>query len=329
MTIQSEHLEPWRKAKEFLQWQSQIWKMQGKEETHKLIGGVMDTLAILPWAGNIKGFESEEPIYELARYTTNDWLTNVHESQMLNLLKKKIHRIPGGFKIKIENTYFYGFLQKAYKTHQTKEYETNKYFIRACKIGHALFSGLRRQVAFLVNINGNHWVAVILDFKHDLILLGDLLDQNKHAMTDILEWWTEHHSGCQFTVQPLAITHQQDIFSCGLLSFNALAHHFLPNLYPLIDAMLVANGRLEMMLEVIEQHLNQVHTPSLLYDLWLNINESKVSNQSAKILNLHSQHPLQVTPLPHPSLTRVIASYLSLQILTFQVMTSYHLIPSM
>ncbi|KAG1883057.1 hypothetical protein F4604DRAFT_1677975 [Suillus subluteus] len=76
-------------------------------------------------------------------------------------------------------------------------------------------------------------------------------------MKDILEWWTKHHSGHQFMVQPLGITHQQDIFSCGLLSFNALAHHFLPDSYPLINAMLVANGQLEMMLEVIEQHLDQ------------------------------------------------------------------------
>ncbi|KAG2362564.1 hypothetical protein BDR07DRAFT_1222869, partial [Suillus spraguei] len=137
-------------------------------------------------------------------------------------------------------------------------YEEDKYFIRACEIGHALSSGLRRQVAFLVNINDDHWVAVILDFKHDLILLGDSLDQSKCVMKDVLECWTKHHSGCQFTVQPLAITHQQDTFLCGLLSFNALAHHFLPDSYPLVDAMLVANGQLEMMLEVMEQHLDQV-----------------------------------------------------------------------
>lgn len=62
-----------------------------KEETHKLIARVMDALAILPQTGNIKGFESGGPIYELARYTTNDWLTDVHESQMLDLLRKKVH----------------------------------------------------------------------------------------------------------------------------------------------------------------------------------------------------------------------------------------------
>ncbi|KAG2157538.1 hypothetical protein DEU56DRAFT_720332, partial [Suillus clintonianus] len=154
------------------------------------------------------------------------------------------------------------FLQKAYKTCQTKKYEEDKYFIRACEIGQALSSGLRRQVAFLVNVNNNHWVAIILDFEHDLILLGNSLDQNKHCdiVKDILEWWTKHHSGRQFMVQPLAITCQQDIFSCGLLSFNALAHHLLPNSYPLIDAVHVANGRLEIMLEVIKQHLDQVCT---------------------------------------------------------------------
>ncbi|KAG2157541.1 hypothetical protein DEU56DRAFT_906175 [Suillus clintonianus] len=88
----------------------QIWKMHDKEETHELIGKVMDALAILPWAGNIKGFESEGPIYELVRYTTNDWLTDVHESQMLDLLRKKVHQTPGGFKIEIKNTYFYGLV---------------------------------------------------------------------------------------------------------------------------------------------------------------------------------------------------------------------------
>jgi hypothetical protein len=112
-------------------------------------------------------------------------------------------------------------------------------------------------------MNHNHWVAVVLDFKSHVILIGNLMNPEPYEESCImLQWWTSHHSGHQFAESALDITHQQDLVSCGLLSFNALAHHFLPATYPLTSASQVQNGQLQVLLNIVNQHLDQVKTSS-------------------------------------------------------------------
>lgn len=73
-----------------------------------------------------------------------------------------------------------------------------------------------------------------------------------------VEWWTHHHTGHGFACEKLPITRQDDGFSCGLLAYNALTHWANPEKYPLIDATKVDDARLEILLGVIIQHLNNL-----------------------------------------------------------------------
>ncbi|KAJ8579778.1 hypothetical protein M405DRAFT_754106 [Rhizopogon salebrosus TDB-379] len=241
-----------------------MWKSPDKEETHELISKVMDVLFRLSWTDVIKGFDAQEHVYELAKYATTHWLSDTHENQMLDLLRQKVHRHPGGMLVEVENTYFYGYLVKGYEARQTGQYKADRYFTHTREIGHALSTGLRSQIGCIANINGNHWVAFVLDFRQRSILIADSLGVDVGDLLNVLHWWTSHHTGHHFTQQSLAITHQLDGFSCGLLSFNALAHHFLPDTNPLIgaDASAVANGRLRMMLDVAARHFDQVGNTS-------------------------------------------------------------------
>ncbi|KIK77062.1 hypothetical protein PAXRUDRAFT_28870 [Paxillus rubicundulus Ve08.2h10] len=50
---------------------------------------------------------------------------------------------------------------------------------------------------------------------------------------------------------------QKDTFSCGLLAFNALAHHILPSHYPLIPTTSIVKARLEILLGITKCHFNQ------------------------------------------------------------------------
>ncbi|KAG1866765.1 hypothetical protein F4604DRAFT_1501271, partial [Suillus subluteus] len=111
------------------------------------------------------------------------------------------------------------------------------------------------SVGFVTNINGNHWVATVIDFASSQILYGDSLGScPDKAFINVLQWWSNHHTGHHFTVGSLEIVHQVDSFSCGLLSVNALAHFFLPSEYPLMDMKKVDDERLKILLEVGRQH---------------------------------------------------------------------------
>ncbi|KAF9236437.1 hypothetical protein BU15DRAFT_50062, partial [Melanogaster broomeanus] len=235
-----------------------MWRGEEVGETKRLIQQVYNTLALLPWSGDICGFEANDPILKLHTYTTNNWLSDTHENQMLDLLRRKLCQQPNGLQVLVENTFFINYLQKGYECQEAGEYESSKYFARLRETGFSLGSGVQTNVGFVANIHDTHWVGVILDFACNIIYYGDSLGCKMDAkLAATLQWWTRHHSGQKFTHQDLAITRQDDTFSCGVLAFNAIAHHLLPSHYPLVPATLVANERLKTMLEVTERHFNQ------------------------------------------------------------------------
>lgn len=100
-------------------------------------------------------------------------------------------------------------------------------------------------------------MATVIDFASSQILYGDSLrSHSDKAFIDILQWWSNHHTGHHFTVGSLKIVHQVDLFSYGLLSVNALAHFFLPSEYPLMDMKKVDDERLKILLKVGRRHLD-------------------------------------------------------------------------
>ena len=98
-------------------------------------------------------------------------------------------------------------------------------------------------------------------FHSDSMAVGG--DPNS-GITNVLNWWVTAHTQSVFTWRPLPITRQpqDDTFSCGLLSRNALARQLLPQRYPLVDAHTLEDGRLEMMRDVLQRHLDSVSVVS-------------------------------------------------------------------
>jgi len=110
----------------------------------------------------------------------------------------------------------------------------------------------------MVNIEGDHWVAITLDFEKSLVWYGDSFGQKPvKEVTSVINWWTFHHTGVKFSYHNLKTTLQKDGFSCGLLGPNALGHFYWPEKYPLIDVANVDTERIQILLKVIWRHLDQ------------------------------------------------------------------------
>jgi hypothetical protein len=89
-------------------------------------------------------------------------------------------------------------LKKAYEVHSSGEYK-GRYFARACETGDAMASGIGSCIGFLVNINENHWVAVVIDFESSTIFYGDsIYTKPPTGFLTVLHWWTHHHTGQHF-----------------------------------------------------------------------------------------------------------------------------------
>jgi hypothetical protein len=86
VTLHTSHIIPWRHAEINLQKISQTYKGDNTAKTRKLVCQVYNSLDSLMWSRNIEGFSNQDPIVNLHAYATNNWLSDIHENQMLDLL---------------------------------------------------------------------------------------------------------------------------------------------------------------------------------------------------------------------------------------------------
>ena len=216
-----------------------------------------DVLSYLPWTSDICGFDNSDPLPTVATYASRSWLTTIHEDQMLDLLRHDL--LLRGSKAEIENMAFFPKLREGYNQRNTGQYNEAQTFVRARSVGEALVAGERDGLGMMANINDNHWVALAIDFQKSVISYGDPFNKPPLLeITSVVNWWTFHHTGQEFSYQKMKVSPQQDGFSCGLLSPNALGHFYLPMEIPLINTADVNKERVRVLLRVVKQHLDQV-----------------------------------------------------------------------
>jgi Ulp1 protease family, C-terminal catalytic domain len=220
-----------------------------------VVDAIYDALSNMCWSGKIAGFHEKEDILCLSQYATTGWLLITHENQMLVLLSHNIiNYSPSATEITIESTYFAHSLFKAFDYHHKQSYKRPLH-----ALGQSLASGARKIMGTVVNTMDTHWLAIVLDFSTRTIWHGDSLQWvMEPKLKAALKWWTSEYTSAQFKYKPLPITYQKDSFSCGLLTWNAISHFFLPKLHPLIDPTDVATERLRVLLCVCKQHQNEV-----------------------------------------------------------------------
>lgn len=244
----------WVRAEKNLRELSRKWAAKGKKESADVVDQVFNALGVLQWGHDLRGFSANgtDNLETLTAYTSNTWLKGEHAGQMLDLLKTKV-QLEYQSAVEIASTWFYEKIKQAYEAPET--YTTNASFRFYHHIGDGLETGRRDQCGFLVNLNRNHWVAVVLDFRMREIWYGDSLRQRMpETVRKVLEWWTYFHSGKQFAHQSLPITAQKDSFSCGLLAWDALAVFFSGGKETLLDPGNVAEARLNVLLKVVRRH---------------------------------------------------------------------------
>ena len=246
----------WARAEQNLHGLSQKWAAKGKKESTHIVDWVFNALAVLQWGQDLCGFSSNstDNLKILTAYTSNTWLKGEHAGQMLDLLKTKVQTERQlASAVEIASTWFYEKIKLGYEAPES--YVTDTSFRLYHHIGEGLEAGRRDQCGFLVNLNQNHWVAVALDFRTREIWYGDSLRQQMpETAKKVLEWWTNFHSGERFTHRSLPVTTQKDSFSCCLLAWDALVVFFSGGKEGLLDAENVAEGRLNLLLKVVQRH---------------------------------------------------------------------------
>lgn len=225
------------------------------DKTRVLILQVYNELACLSWSGDIKGFFATISTDHLSTYLTKKWLSDEHENQLLYLLRQQVWRRRGEDGIDVTDTYFIKRLTEI----EEDEYATHPGYAWIRKKGQELATGVQDMLITIANVNNNHWVAVVVDFKESNIQYGDSMGGTIDGdLEAVLIWWIHHHTGRTFTTSYLPITRQQDGHSCGILAWNALVVHLFPMENPLADVRAVADERLKAFLQISHRHNEKV-----------------------------------------------------------------------
>ena len=231
-----------------------------------LIDQVFMTLACIPWNDNILGFPGSVPTHSLAKYATTGWLTDEHETQMLELLKQDLARSGRASGIEVQPIHFIPLLSDAYKDGDNA-YLTKQHYTWLRHLGHACETGLVTKIPMIANTGNNqHWVAIIIDFADKVVWYGDSMDAvspPKH-LRNVLDWWIQKSlptMNTMFPYQKMPITEQEDTYSCGLLAWNALSSFLLEDV-KIFSPNSIAEERLKVLLSVAERHHAKVRAIS-------------------------------------------------------------------
>lgn len=254
---------PWLSAEAFLCRAQHHWK---SPDVRQLCDAANLTLLQLPWAGITTGFGADtEPLHSFAHYLSSAWFESSHIDQQLHILHLDLKRA-GILDCQLLTPFNFVLLTQMYRQRETTPYWENGSRKDIKGMGEEFASGRRMRMAGIANINGNHWVGMVIDMASSTIRYGDsLAGPNAVEVTDTIIWWLRHHiPSLTFTCEGLPITPQNDGFSCGPLALNAIRHAVLPESPLIVPASSIAiwQARLSMFLDVTKLEAESVRVLS-------------------------------------------------------------------
>ncbi|KAF9008239.1 hypothetical protein BDQ17DRAFT_1323607 [Cyathus striatus] len=204
----------WMRAEQFLLKHRVLCSLSGQNSAYNV---ALNILYNLVWSGNINGFSNNDPVTSLTTYLSQTWLGQLHE---------------------VVDDFFFVLLQTLYRHRKSNEYLDRKNnYQRYWEVGNKLASGVYKTVCGIANIDNKHWVAIGIDGTKNTIFYGDStgdlnsdsINEQNLEVIEALKWWIKIHTDIIFTCSNMAISRQNDGFSCGVLALNSLRTFLLPS----------------------------------------------------------------------------------------------------
>jgi Ulp1 protease family, C-terminal catalytic domain len=220
---------------------------------------VCQEIQALPWDSLVKGFEDQGRLFQLHTYCSRDWLSSIHINYMLDLLKSDLG-LTVDVSTSIRHTYLTQQVLAAYY-YGNETYLTSKSYRAIRELAQDLATGIQDKLGTVLNVDGNHWIALMVDFQTRRVYYGNSLGGAiNEELRVAYNWWFSLHNENAFEWVPMKITKQQDTYSCGLLAINALAHILDSKQFDLMDPKAVDAERINILSRIIDRHKEKVRS---------------------------------------------------------------------
>jgi hypothetical protein len=137
----------------------------------------------------------------------------------------------------VVNLSFFHKIVQIYCTRNTTPYSAAGGARHLWNVGEEQANSIQMTVVRIVNVNNNHWVAVMVDAAQLTIRYGDSLGGNDTKVKAAIAWWINTHIPHEFVEEDLPIVHQQDTHSCLIFAANMAGHFILPAQIPLLQPL--------------------------------------------------------------------------------------------
>ncbi|KAH9911895.1 uncharacterized protein B0H18DRAFT_1127828 [Fomitopsis serialis] len=235
---------------------AETWLLTSGRAPGPLTDSTRLLLTRIPHSGRLGALEGKPDTIALASFLSREWLASEHIGMICNILRTDIDmddHLRG--RHAIWDAYWTWLLWSRYveraqvRSATGKPIPPPKVVLPAwlVQFGERLASGDLLSLSLVFNLNGAHWIAVVVDFRVWSILFADSMGHSiPPQLHDLLQWWLTPYAKQQLSVSHLPCMRQApgDYFSCGICAPNAIAHYYLPDLHPLILPDMVDSARM-------------------------------------------------------------------------------------
>ncbi|CAA7268961.1 unnamed protein product [Cyclocybe aegerita] len=196
-------------------------------------------LSALPWSGYLSPMSSGTSSMSLLKSTlslflSRKWLSDENTDQMTHLLQKGVEGSKSHSNVIFLSNQMGCTIIDLYLNEKSGKSKYNPDGGEHFQRFGARLSGSSR-IAGIIHVNGNHWVAVIVDVGEEKFWYGDPARRSPDVnVRAALLWFLSKHvilvETADFEDVTLPAPMQDfslDWFNCGIFSYNALSHHFL------------------------------------------------------------------------------------------------------
>jgi hypothetical protein len=222
-------------------------------------------MTLLPYGiSRPPGLSDTSPIHNLSHYLGNNWLSEVHINDLLEILCREVISV-GNHPIQIEGTSLTDKIIWVYNHRKDKGYATDKGCAWIRTIGDELVQKCLTliTVVYLDTItNSKHWVPLVISGRGATINYGDSLGTPiLLKLHDAYTWWLQQHNPTILcSLKALPVTEQTDGYSYGILTINSLRLFVNAQKYPLVGGLKagIVSERLKAFNSVSNHIINQI-----------------------------------------------------------------------
>lgn len=209
----------WMKARSWME------KVRTLSPDHiNAVSRIGDEIELTSWGGKLAGFSGWAPVTTLATYASNSWLRDTHIQQLLDVLERQLPT-PISQSTLLADPFFSSAILEEHSKFEKKEAPNSSLQKWLVRLGSELRTGEKRRIAGLLCITDNHWLVYGADWDEQVLVFGDPMRNSiLQNVISAFQWWLETYAAATFRVANLPTTKQVDMTSCGLLSFNGVAH---------------------------------------------------------------------------------------------------------